>query len=199
MATVLSQYFRRVPSFLTPSECDTLRNTLRDYETELIRRRENLELLPNGYTPTGLTATHDSCNLFNIPTYKHILHEKLFTLEEFKEIPYLIIQAWGNILRESKILDTHIHENEDQSEHFYNINISLSTFNETYYRNKGYFLQSEGDLTIFASDLEHKTLPKNDNEERYSTAMDIYTDYAEFYRRLEYTSHRYHILSNPLI
>jgi len=169
---VTSKYHTSYKEFLSPRECDIICHALDTWEDYV------LDLPSPNSEYTGLTAKFTVINWLAHPDIARIdIPHKLFNLPEFKDLPYLIIQCWGNILRHDRGLDTHTHEGSSDS-HFHNGNIFLKgEYNTTHYPH-GEETNEAGQIAIFSSDLEH-SVPKNPYETpRYSMALDIYPTYG---------------------
>ena len=189
-AVVSSKYYTSHKEFLSKRECDVICNTLDTWEDHVLA----MDSPTSEYT--GLTAKFTVCNWLTHPDIERLgIPDKLFNLPEFKDVPHLVIQCWGNILRHDRGLDTHTHEAIrpqiiSDIGHFHNANIYLrGEFNTTLYEaepntSDAYFniFREEhnevGQLALFSSDLEH-SVPKNPYETpRYSMALDIYPTYG---------------------
>ena len=187
-----SKYYASHKEFLSLRECDVICSQLDEWEDYV----SDLNSPDTDYT--GLTAKFSVCNWLTNPDIESLnIPDKLFNLPEFKDVPYLVIQCWGNILRHGRGLDTHAHEeirpqiiSQERQGHFHNANIYLKgEFNTTLYESEpmspdrywNIFREEHneiGQLALFSSDLEH-SVPKNPYETpRYSIALDIYPTYG---------------------
>ncbi len=166
----------RHSEFLTEDECQHIAHILTRDESKILKISNEH---PTSYE--GLTAQHNVYNLLSHPDIRPLnIPQRLFDLPLFKDFDHIAIQAWGNILRQGKGLETHIHgtlHEVDWAQNFYASNIFLTGGEPSYthYENER-VTNIAGELHIVGTHVEHGVRNNIYSQPRISMAMDIYVD-----------------------
>lgn len=129
---------------------------------------------------SGLTRQFNVYNWLNHPQIQEYnIPNRLYTLPEFKDKDFLIIQCWANILRYGEELGIHTHAEPEKypnrEGNFYACNLFIdgpthigTTIENTHHEN------SVGELTILSAYTEHRVPVNSTHTPRVSLALDIY-------------------------
>ncbi len=166
-------YHNSYSGFLSPTECDLIRNAI-EKDADKLPRGKN-----TGYT--GLTSTYTVYNWLSHPSVEPLdIPNRLREYKEFRDWEYLIIQCWCNQLHQGEGLRRHVHGNRfdpivKTSNFFLNCNVFLGgEYNITWYEDMGEVENTQGDIHIFSSNLEHEVYTNTGTDIRHSMALDIY-------------------------
>ena len=197
MVDILSKYHTNYKNFFTKEECDYI---IQVFE-------EDKDSIPYGDSTGyhGLTSSYTVYNWLDNPKLKDLkIEERIFELPEIQGWSYATVQCWGNRLEQGHCLSKHIHgqsvknigvPNEQRRWRFYNANIFLGgEYKTTWYDDIGEVENTEGDIHVFASDLEHGVDFNTGNDIRYSMAIDIHPTLPS---DPKYTTTRYKSIKNP--
>lgn len=164
-------YYNEVDTFFTPDECD--------YMTRIVLRdEEEIKSIPNPSKKPykGLTKQHDVYNWLNHPDFQRLnIPQRLLGLDEFKDLDWVLLQCWCNVLRQGEDLHRHFHEYHGG---LIACNIFLSGNPKTgthYYRDarSSYTPNEVGKLTIVGHRLEHEVKTNIYQTPRVSMALDV--------------------------
>lgn len=178
-------YYNEVDAFFTPDECD--------YMTRIVLRdEEKIKAIPNPSTKPykGLTRQHDVYNWLNHPDFQRLnIPQRLLGLKEFKDLDWVLLQCWCNVLRQGEDLHRHYHEYHPNQVIPCNMFLSGNPKTGThYYRDaaESYTPNEVGKLTIVGHRLEHEVKTNQYQRPRVSMALDVYVKKPMYQQTVSY-------------
>ena len=201
--------------FLTPHECNVIREELFKHEEEVLSIPQE-KLHDQDYE--GLTRQHRVFNWLTNPRISRlVLPNKLFQIEPFNTWDSAYIQCRGNILRQGEKLQEHCHRGDDSNWVYSHdtkeipteniqmaVNIFISGHTDTGTTIEGKKHENSiGEVTVFGECVLHEVKTNFHQQPRVSMAFDLYNqDYPSNTKedqKLKNQPWRFIHFSNPFI